>query len=232
MPPQELPPVQEPDLPPKGPNELPPDLPLWNHLAGLWFFVARRHENGPAAEVSSHAKEKAMIRPAPAIAATTLGIALIVSNPAAAQMFGGVGIDIGAPYPGYYSRVYGYPYGYASYPYHSAYSYPYGYASHPYYYAGNNGWAGFFGGMGSMAAAPVEVAGTAVTAPFAVAAKTRAPVTTGRSVATAQPYYGTRPSRSYRHAYSGARRMHYGRSAVSGYPMHHGRSAYTPGMMR
>jgi hypothetical protein len=175
-----------------------------------------------------------MIRPAPAIAATTLGIALIVSNPAAAQMFGGFGIDIGVPYPAYYSRVYGYPYSYASYPYYSAYSYPYGYASYPYYYsaypysARNNGWAGFFGGLGSVAAAPVELAGTAVTAPFAGAAKTQAPVTTGRSVATAQPYYRTRLSPSYRHAYS-AGRMHYGRSAVSGYPAHHGRSAYKSG---
>ena len=203
-----------------------------------------------------------MIRPAPAIAATTLGIALIVSNPAAAQMFGGFGIDIGTPYPAYYSRVYGYPYGYASSPYYSAYRYPYGHASYPYYSAyrypyghasypyysayrypyghasyaypysaRNNGWAGFFGGPGSVAAAPVELAGTAVTAPFAVAAHTQAPITTGRSVATAQPYYGTRPSQSYRHAYS-ARRMHYSRSAVSGYPAHHGRSAYSSGMMR
>ena len=167
-----------------------------------------------------------MIRPAPAIAATTLGIALIVGNPAAAQMFGGIGIDIGTPYPAYHSRVYGYPYGYASYPYYSAYRYPYGHASYAYpYSARNNGWAGFFGGPGSVAAAPVELAGTAVTAPFAVAAHTQAPITTGRSVATAQPYYGTRPSQSYRHAYS-ARRMHYSRSAVSGYPAHHGRSAY------
>lgn len=172
-----------------------------------------------------------MIRPAPVIAATTLGIALIVSNPAAAQMFGGIGIDIGTPYPAYYGRIYGYPDSYASYPYYSAYSYPYDYAFYPYYSgaypysARNNGWAG------------VELAGTAVTTPFAVAANTQAPVTTGRSVATAQPYYGTRPSRSYRNAYS-ARRMQYsrsaenrsparyGRSAVSGHPVHHGRSAY------
>jgi hypothetical protein len=189
---------------------------------------------GPAAELLFQA---AMTRTAPYIAATTLGIAMIVSQPAAAQMFGGFGIDVGVPYPAYYSRVYGYPYGYASYPYYGAYTTPYGYASYPYYYgaypysAWNSGWGGFFGGLGSVAAAPVEVAGTAVTAPFATAANMQAPITTGRSVAAAQPYYGTRTSRIQRHAYN-ARRMHYSRNAENRYPTHRGRSAYSPGMTR
>jgi hypothetical protein len=161
-----------------------------------------------------------MTRTAPYIAAATLGIAMIVSYPAAAQMFGGFGIDVGVPYPAYYTRVYGYPYGYASYPYY--------YGAYP-YSAWNNGWGGFFGGLGSVAAAPVEVAGTAVAAPFATAAKMQAPI--GRSVAAAQPHYGTRTSRIQRHAYN-ARRMHYSRNAENRYPTHHGRSAYTPGMMR
>jgi hypothetical protein len=51
------------------------------------------------------------------------------------------------------------------------------------------------------------------------AANTQAPVMTRRSVAVAQPYYGTRTSRIHRHAHC--------RNAESGYPTHHGRSAYT-----
>ena len=64
-----------------------------------------------------------MKRIATYIASATLGIALIGSNPAIAQIIGGFGLDTGYPtYPSSYSRIYGYPYGYASYPYN--YSYP------------------------------------------------------------------------------------------------------------
>ena len=129
-----------------------------------------------------------MKRIAPYIGSATLGIALIASNPAIAQTIGGFGLDIGYPtYPSYYSRIYGYPYGYASYPY--SYSYPYNYSAYNYpytYSAWNNGWGGFVGGLASLAAAPVEVAGAAVTAPMAVATNTAAPPMAGRSVATGQ----------------------------------------------
>jgi hypothetical protein len=55
-----------------------------------------------------------MKRIAPYLVSATLGLALIASHPAAAQVLG-FGIDAGYPtYPAYYSRVYGYPYGYAS----------------------------------------------------------------------------------------------------------------------
>jgi hypothetical protein len=118
-------------------------------------------------------EEKAMKRIAPYLASATLGLALI-THPAAAQVLG-FGIDVGYPtYPAYYSRVYGYPYGYVSYPYYRVYSNPYAY----------NAWD--WGGVASWAAAPVELAGAAVTAPLAVAANTAAPLVTGRSVATGQ----------------------------------------------
>ena len=42
------------------------------------------------------------------------------------------------------------------------------------------------GGLASLAAAPVELAGATVTAPMAVATNTAAPLMTGRSVATGQ----------------------------------------------
>jgi hypothetical protein len=146
----------------------------------------------------------------------TLGTALLASGPAAAQM--GFGIDIGYPaYPPYYSRIYGYPYGYASYPYsypypysYSAYSYPYAYSAwnyRPYY-----GWGGPFGGIASLAAAPIEVAGAVANAPFAVAANTRAPLVTGRSVvverrASSKRVTGPRYAHHMRH-------VTYGRSAA------------------
>jgi hypothetical protein len=57
-----------------------------------------------------------MKRITPYFAAATLGLAFIATQPAAAQV---LGIDVGYPtYPAYYSRVYGYPYGYAPYPYY------------------------------------------------------------------------------------------------------------------
>jgi hypothetical protein len=50
-----------------------------------------------------------MKRIAPYLVSATLGLALIVSHPAAAQVLG-FGIDVGYPtYPAYYNRVYGYP---------------------------------------------------------------------------------------------------------------------------
>jgi hypothetical protein len=144
-----------------------------------------------------------MNRIATYLVAATLGIALIASTPAVAQV--GFGIDIGGypAYPTYYSRSYGYPYGYVStryaYPYRG-YSYPYSYGAwnYPYYNWGTPA-AGLasivaapFEVAGAAAAAPVEVAGAAVTAPFAVAANATAPVVTGRSVAVEQPYYARR----------------------------------------
>jgi hypothetical protein len=52
-----------------------------------------------------------MKRIAPYIASATVGIALIASNPAIAQMIGGFGLDTDYPaYPSNYSQVYGYPY--------------------------------------------------------------------------------------------------------------------------
>jgi hypothetical protein len=119
-----------------------------------------------------------MKRIAPYLVSATLGLALIASHPAAAQVLG-FGIDAGYPtYPAYYSRVYGYPYGYASYPYYRAYSNPYAYNAWD--------WGAPIAGVASLAAAPVELAGAAVTAPMAVAANTAAPLITGRSVATGQ----------------------------------------------
>jgi hypothetical protein len=47
-----------------------------------------------------------MKRIAPYIASATVGIALIASNPAIAQMIGGFGLDTGYPaYPSNYSRA-------------------------------------------------------------------------------------------------------------------------------
>jgi hypothetical protein len=119
-----------------------------------------------------------MKRIAPYLASATLGLALIATHPAAAQVLG-IGMDVGFPtYPTYYSRVYGYPYGYASYPYHGAYSYPYAYNAWD--------WGAPIARAASLVAAPVELAGTAVTAPVAVAANTASPLITGRSVTTGQ----------------------------------------------
>lgn len=117
-----------------------------------------------------------MKRIAPYLASATLGLALIATYPAAAQVLG-FGIDPGYPTcPAYYSRAYGYPYGYASYPY---------YAGYPYAYSAWD-WGAPIAGVVSLAAAPVELAGAAVTAPMAVAANTPSPLITGRSVATGQ----------------------------------------------
>jgi hypothetical protein len=106
-----------------------------------------------------------MKRITPYLAAATLGLAFIATHPAAAQV---LGIDVGYPT---YSRVYGYPY-------YRGYSNPYAY----------NGWdwGASIAGVGSLAAAPVELAGAAVAAPMAVAANTAAPLITGRSVASGQ----------------------------------------------
>jgi hypothetical protein len=156
-----------------------------------------------------------MKRIAPYFASATLGIAMLATNPAAAQI-ARFGIDIGYPaypsysaYPSYYSRIYGYPYGYAS-PRYAYYDYPYAFSA--WNYRPDYDWDAAIRGIGSLAAAPFEVAGAAVTTPFEVAANTQAPLVTGRSVAVEPPYYASRMSPT-RHAYYPMRHMNYGRRA-------------------
>jgi hypothetical protein len=126
-------------------------------------------------------QENVMKRIGPYFAATTLGIALLASSPAAAW-------HCHRFYSGYYGTTY--PYGWSA-PYrYSAWnnwSYPYNYS------AWNYGWGAPAAGLGSLAAAPFEVAGAAVAAPVTVAANTGASLITGRSVAV-EPIAGTRIS--------------------------------------
>jgi hypothetical protein len=167
------------------PSEFAARIGTISQLAGLREFAPALTRKRVASRNLNPNEENAMKKIAPYLASATLGLTLIASNPAAAQVLG-FGIDAGYPaYPAYYSRVYGYPYGYAS--------YPYGYASYRYYRAYSNpyaynawDWGAPIAGVASLAAAPVELAGAAVAAPLAVAANTAAPLITGRSVATGQ----------------------------------------------
>lgn len=128
-----------------------------------------------------------------------LGLALVASTPASARHYCYRHVS--------YYRTY--PYRYASYPWW--WSNPYRYTAWNnwnYPNAWNTGWGwggGLLGGAAALAAAPVQLAGAAIAAPFNVAYNTP-PLMTGRSVAvvrrvcTGRSVYYVRHHRYYRHA--------------------------------
>jgi hypothetical protein len=159
----------------------------------------------------------------------TLGVALFATSPAAARQCHRL---YHRYYSGYYGTAYPYrwsaPYRYSAWRNYGWNNWNYPYNSTAWNYPNNwnawNGWGTPAAGLASIVAAPFEVAGAAVTAPFAVAANATAPVVTGRSVAVG-PYY-VRHTYWTRHARYIRPGIMTGRSVAVIHHVRHGRSAY------